>query len=182
MTVLTHLDHVRLAQLTQIIHVCHVSEDLDDPDLRGSSCFIGSGRLLTLILLLLFRFDLSDCSGLGFLRSSGLSFALRFIGGLFVRLAATLWVKKERIRLVLHLLGEWVGAGHTRLNLVEIGVRSLLERLWLRRLFGLFLYHFSDALSDSAEVLIRRILVNWTGQLLGVGEQLDRPLDFLLLL
>ena len=97
MTVLTHLDHVRLAQLTQIIHVCHVSEDLDDPDLRGSSCFIGNGRLLTLILLFLFRFDLSDCSGLRFLRSSRLSFGLRFIGGLFVRLAATLGVKKERI-------------------------------------------------------------------------------------
>ena len=100
MTVLTHLDHVRLAQLTQIIHVCHVSEDLDDPNLRGSSCFIGSvflGRLLTLTLLLLFRFDLGDCSGLRFLRSSGLSLVLGFIGGLFVRLAATLGVKKERV-------------------------------------------------------------------------------------
>ena len=91
---LTHLDHVRLAQLTQIIHVCHVSEDLDDPNLRGSSCVIG--RRLTLILLLL-RFDLGDCSGLRILGSRGLrwcGFVLRFIDGLFFRLVT---VKLERI-------------------------------------------------------------------------------------
>ena len=104
MTVFTHLDHVRLAQLTQIIHVCHVSEDLDDPDLRGSSCiigvYLGSGRLLTLFLLLLLRFDLGDCGGLRFFRSRRLrwcSLVLWFVGGLFVRLAATLGVKNKRI-------------------------------------------------------------------------------------
>ena len=180
MTVLTHLDHVRLAQLTQIIHVCHVSEDLDDPNLRGSSCVIG--RRLTLILLLLLRFDLGDCSRLRILGSRGLrwcGFVLRFIGGLFVRLVT---VKKERIRLVLHVLDEWVSASHAHLNLVKIGVRSLLKRLRLLRLFGLVLYHFSHALCDSAKVLIRRILVNWTGQLLGIVQHLDRSLNFLLLL
>ena len=46
-------------------------------------------------------------------------------------------------------------------------------------LFGLVLYHFSDALSDTGKILIRRVLVNWTSQLHGIGQHLDRPLQFL---